>query len=196
MTSTQTQITLTDAHRSTLLNLASQSIEHGLKHRMPLPITVEDHDEVLQRQRASFVTLTLAGKLRGCIGGLTATSPLVEDVVNHAYAAAFDDPRFPKLTASEFAGVGIELSILSPPEPMTFDSEADLLGKLRPGVDGLILQEYHCRGTFLPDVWKQLPEPRLFLSQLKRKAGLLDSYWSGSIRVWRYTTEKIEQDPS
>lgn len=143
----------------------------------------------LMQKRATFVTLTIGGQLRGCIGMLEACRPLAEDVAENARAAAFEDPRFPPLTKKEFAKLEIHISVLSPPEEMSFSSEADLLSKIRPGIDGLILQEGFRRGTFLPSVWEELPEKKLFWAHLKLKAGLPAAYWSDTVRVFRYTTE-------
>ena len=143
----------------------------------------------LKEERATFVTLTIGGALRGCIGMLEACRPLVEDVAENACAAAFDDPRFEPLSKEEFDELDIHISVLSPPEEMTFVSEKDLLERVRPGVDGLILQEGGRRGTFLPSVWEELPDKELFLMHLKMKAGLPNTYWSDSLRVFRYTAE-------
>ncbi len=141
------------------------------------------------QKRATFVTLTIGGQLRGCIGMLEACRPLAEDVANNAYAAAFEDPRFPPLTKKEFEKLEIHISVLSPPEEMLFSSEEDLLRQIRPGIDGLILQEGFRRGTFLPSVWGELPEKELFWAHLKLKAGLSAAYWADTVRVFRYTTE-------
>lgn len=143
----------------------------------------------LMQKRATFVTLTIGGQLRGCIGMLEACRPLAEDVAENARAAAFEDPRFPPLTEKEFEKLEIHISVLSPPEEILFSSEADLLSRIRPGIDGLILQEGFRRGTFLPSVWEELPEKKLFWRHLKMKAGLPADYWSDSLRVFRYTTE-------
>ncbi len=176
--------------RQTLLDLARGSIEQGLSDRRLLVESCE-YPAVLQAQGASFVTLNLNDKLRGCIGTLKAYQSLAIDVVEHAYAAAFQDPRFSPLTLDEFTDIEIHISVLGKPETVIFSSEQDLVEKLRPGTDGLILEEGAFRGTFLPTVWESLPDPRLFLAQLKRKAGLPADYWSDTIAVKRYTTESI-----
>ena len=136
---------------------------------------------------ACFVTLHRGGELRGCIGTIQAHRPLVEDVQKNARAAAFDDPRFPSLEAAELTGLSLEVSLLSDPEPMDFRSEEDLIRQMRPGVDGLILEHGYHRGTFLPAVWRSLPEAELFLRHLKTKAGLPEDFWSPEIVVHRYT---------
>lgn len=177
--------------KSVLLNTARDSIEHGLHQGQPLMPNPPDYSEVLQKPGASFVTLTLQGQLRGCIGSLQAHRPLIIDVAENAYAAAFRDPRFPRLSDAEFPVLEYHISILTPAEPMQFDSEADLINQLRPGVDGLILEENGRRGTFLPQVWDSLNEPQQFLRHLKQKAGLPMDYWSDSIKVSRYSVEEF-----
>jgi len=130
----------------------------------------------LQRDAACFVTLTLAQQLRGCIGTLNATEPLCVAVAHYAECAAFDDPRFPPLTAAEWPRVALEVSVLSPPTPIDADSESALLAQLQPGRHGLIIAHGQQRATFLPQVWESLPRPAEFLRQLKRKAGLADDF--------------------
>lgn len=173
-----------------LIESARESIKKGLCGDI-LTVNAADCPEPLRVPRATFVTLHVDGKLHGCVGTLDARRPLVEDVVSNARSAAFHDSRFPALTWPEFEQLEIHISILSPPEPMMFSSEADLLAQLRPQVDGLILEDGHHRGTFLPSVWEQLPSPREFLRQLKLKAGLNQDYWSKNIHVQRYTAESI-----
>ena len=129
--------------------------------------------------------------LRGCIGHLEAVQPLVVDVAENAFAAAFRDPRFPALTAREWPDVEVHLSILTPAQPITFVDEPDLLAQLRPGEDGLILEDGPNRGTFLPSVWESLPDAGQFLTQLKRKAGLAANHWSEQLRIYRYGTESF-----
>ena len=180
---------LSAADRATLLDVARASIQHGLRHRQALAVNPDDYPETLRPLRATFVTLETGGQLRGCIGALVAYLPLVQDVAVHAYAAAFEDPRFPELRPDELPKLEIFISVLSPPEPMRFSSEEDLLAQVRPGVDGLILQLHQYRATFLPAVWESLPDPDLFLTQLKHKAGLPLDFWSPELRVERYTTE-------
>ncbi len=179
------------AARRALLELARDSIDHGLAHGTPLEPDLEELPAELGEPRAAFLTLHLDGRLRGCIGSLEARRPLAEDVAGNAFAAAFRDPRFPPVSAAEAPRLELEISVLSPPEAMHFKSEADLLAQLQPGVDGLILSDLGRRGTFLPSVWSQLPEPRDFLVHLKHKAGLPADHWSASLTVERYTTESF-----
>jgi AmmeMemoRadiSam system protein A len=174
-----------------LLELAKSSIQHGLQTGRPLKIDLDDYPAELTERRATFVTLQTNHQLRGCIGMLEAVRPLAEDIAENAYSAAFKDPRFPPLETRELDNLDIHLSILTPAEPVSFNSEQDLISRLQPGIDGLILQEGHRRGTFLPSVWESLPEPEQFLRHLKQKAGLPPDYWSENIQVYRYQTEMV-----
>lgn len=191
---------ISENDKSILLETARQSIAYGLEHHRALPIEMdnevdnemENFSSLLKSQAATFVTLNLNQQLRGCIGTLDAYQPLVKDVSEHAYSAAFQDPRFSAVTESELPGLEIHISILTPSEPMNFTSEDDLLKQLQPGIDGLILNDGAHKATFLPSVWEQLKEPKEFLSHLKRKAGLDDNYWSESIKAFRYKAISIE----
>jgi AmmeMemoRadiSam system protein A len=182
---------LSDEHRSTLLSIARQSIETGLETGRPLAVDPSDFAPPLQETRATFVTLHIGDALRGCIGHLEAGQPLVSDVADNAFSAAFRDPRFTPLAALELPDLQIHISVLTPAEPISFSSEQDLVAQLQPGIDGLILEVGPARGTFLPSVWDSLPEPAQFLAQLKRKAGLSADYWSDQVRVSRYRTESF-----
>ncbi len=181
---------LTKADRASLQHSALTSIRRGISGER-LQVTPGDYSPALQTHRATFVTLQFEGRLRGCIGSLEAHQALITDVVDNAYAAAFSDPRFPPVTSVEYDSLTLHLSILNPPEAVSFQTEDELIGQLRPGVDGLILHEGVHRGTFLPSVWESLTEPRDFLNQLKCKAGLPGDYWSSTIRIERYTVETI-----
>lgn len=179
--------------RRTLLELARRSIACGLEQGRPLDVNPAKHDAALQVRRAAFVTLHKGGQLRGCIGHLEAMQPLVRDVVENAFAAAFRDRRFPPVNRAELDALHIEISVLSPSAPMAFTSEADLLSQIEPGRDGLILEDGYARGTFLPSVWESLPDPADFLQHLKRKAGLPPDHWSDSLRISRYRTESFAE---
>lgn len=181
------------ADKKQLLDLAKASIQYGLEHGHPIAVTLGNYPSHLQEQRACFVTLQIDDKLRGCIGSLEAHRPLVVDVADNAYAAAFRDPRFAPVSATEYPDLQYHISVLNPPEPMTFDSEADLLKQIRPGIDGLVLSDKGFRGTFLPSVWESLPTAKEFLMHLKQKAGLPMDYWSESLEVERYTVENITE---
>ncbi len=178
--------------RQQLLALAQESIRYGLQHRDQMPIDVSAFSPVLQALGASFVTLKSGGELRGCIGSILAARPLALDVTANAYAAAFRDPRFLPLVLAEFDELTIHISLLSPLEPLRFTSEEDLLAQLRPGVDGIMIEEGMHRGTFLPAVWESLSDPGDFLRYLKLKAGLPPGYWSLTLKGYRYTVEPIE----
>lgn len=178
--------------RKKLLQLARDSLAWGIKTGKAKPVKKEQFDSELQQPAACFVTLHRNNQLRGCIGSLEARRPLVEDVSKNAFAAGFQDPRFPPLQESELDQLGLSISVLTPAQEMHFTSQQDLLKQLTPGVDGLILQEGQRRGTFLPSVWEQLPEAEPFLQHLKLKAGLPADYWSDKLRVFRYATESFE----
>jgi len=184
-------IQLSEADVVALREVAMQSIRHGLTHAGALAVNAADFAASLQPRRATFVTLHQHGALRGCIGTLLAQQPLVQDVAKQAYAAAFQDPRFPALEAQEVDSITLEISILTPPEIFPVDSEADLIAQVRPGVDGLVLESGPFRGTFLPAVWAQLPEPEVFVQHLKLKAGLPSAGWPAEITVLRYQAQKI-----
>jgi AmmeMemoRadiSam system protein A len=149
--------------------------------------------EVLEAQGATFVTLMQQGELRGCIGTLEAHRSLREDVAENTLAAAFRDPRFAPLAVEELGCTRIEVSLLSPPTPLPVAGERDLLARLRPGVDGIVLAWRGRRATFLPQVWEQLPDPQAFLAALKRKAGLAAHSWDEHIRIARYTVAKFRE---
>jgi len=142
---------------------------------------------------ATFVTLKRAGQLRGCIGSLRPLRPLGEDVRANAVAAAFRDPRFPPLAATEFPRVSIEVSLLTADEPVAARDEAHLRAQLRPGQDGVVIQYGLHRATFLPQVWESFPDARDFLAALKRKAGLPDDFWSAQMNVSRYGVTKWQE---
>lgn len=171
-----------------LLDLAVASIRHGLEHGRPLKPDPEAYDPALRQPGASFITLKRNGELRGCIGSLTAHRPLLDDVAENAYAAAFSDNRFYPLQVMELRGLEIHISLLGEAEPIHFASEHELIEQLRPGIDGLILEEGYRRATFLPSVWEQLPDAHQFLVHLKHKAGLPPNYWSPTLTINRYTT--------
>jgi AmmeMemoRadiSam system protein A len=178
-------------HRRALLTLARASITHGLETGRPAEVVLDKQPPALCVPRAAFVTLHRDRELRGCIGHLEAVHPLVIDVAENAFAAAFRDPRFPPVSVPELGLLRISLSVLTPAEPIGFGSEAELLAALEPGVDGVILGEDGRRGTFLPSVWEQLPRREDFLRGLKHKAGLSADHWSERIRAWRYRTESF-----
>ena len=182
---------LNDDYRQQLHKIARDAIRYGLDNGSEMSINAADYDEPLRTRSATFVTLHKHDQLRGCIGILEPLRPLAEDVAHNAYAAAFSDRRFAPLRADEFDDLDIHISILGSPEELEFDNEAELINQLRPGVDGLIMQDGRNRGTFLPSVWEALPEAADFIKHLKHKAGLPANYWSDSLSVQRYTVEEF-----
>ena len=174
-----------------LLQLAWDSIRHGLAKGKALEVDSSSYPAKLREELACFVTLNRNGALRGCIGHLEALQPLVKDVAENAFAAAFRDPRFPALSEAELDGLEMHISILSPSQPIEFSSEQDLINQMRPDRDGLILEHRGRSGTFLPSVWESLPDAPSFLRHLKLKAGISPNYWSDDIRMFRYTTESF-----
>ena len=178
-------------HGRTLLGLARASIGAalGLSGAPAIPDALW-----LKLARATFVTLKKAGELRGCIGSLEARRPLAEDVIANARAAAFQDPRFAPLAREEFGAIDIEVSLLTPPRRIAFSDDADLVGKLRPGEDGVILERGAERATFLPQVWENLPDPAHFLDQLKRKAGFAPGVRAADCKVLRYAALKWSEE--
>jgi len=171
---------------STLLAIARDTIARQLGEKAPSFETAQ----WLQEPGATFVTLQLHGELRGCVGSLVAKKSIREDVESNARAAAFHDPRFAPLSRREYPGIEIEVSQLSPLEKLAFESQKHLLTLLRPGVDGVVLEYGWQRGTFLPQVWEQLPDPKTFLTHLKQKAGLPADFWGDGIQISRYTVAK------
>jgi AmmeMemoRadiSam system protein A len=147
----------------------------------------------LEQPGAVFVTLTLEGELRGCVGSASARRPLFDDVMDNAKAAAFEDPRFKPLTADELTRSRIEVSVLSPLEKLEVETEAELLKQLRPGVDGVQIAWGAHRALFIPEMWNQISDPGTFLFYLKRKAGLPGDGWREGTRVHRFTAEAFTE---
>ncbi|MDD9905632.1 MAG: AmmeMemoRadiSam system protein B [Rhodospirillaceae bacterium] len=180
-------------HRAEILRVAGASIKHGLAKGKPPAVDVKSFTRDLQPQRATFVTLKKDGKLRGCIGTVTAHRPFVEDIVHNAYAAAFRDHRFAPLQADEASSTRVSVSLLGIPQAMRFADEADFRGQLRPHRDGLIIRDGDKRAVFLPQVWDELPDPATFLSHLKRKAGLAEDHWSDRFEAWRFSSSSTDK---
>jgi AmmeMemoRadiSam system protein A len=178
-----------------LLALVRASIEHGLRHGCEIAVDAERFAAPLRAPGAAFVTLRRDGELRGCVGELEASRPLVESVARHAFAAAFRDPRFAPVDGDELDALEAHVSVLSPLEPLAATSEPELLDALRPGVDGLLIDDGVHRATFLPAVWSSLPDPHAFLCELRRKAGLPDGSWPPGLRAWRYFAESVPAEP-
>ncbi|MBI2481225.1 MAG: AmmeMemoRadiSam system protein A [Planctomycetia bacterium] len=177
--------------REALLDVAQLSIQQGLRTGRPLEIDPMEFAVTVREPHASFVTLRIGAQLRGCTGSVKVRRPLVVDVAENAFNAAFQDPRFTPLRAAEFPTLTIQVSVLSPMEPLPCTSEADLLEKMRLGMDGLEIEYGAYRGVLLPSVWEQLPDKQLFLQMLKMKAGIPPTFWSQRIDVYRFTTESF-----
>jgi len=177
-------------HGRTLLRIARASIAYALGAGSAGPAGA--NETWLQESRATFVTLKQGEELRGCVGALEARRPLAEDVAANARAAAFEDTRFEPLTLEEFARTRIEVSLLSTPKTIAFEDHADLLRRLRPGLDGVILEqaEEGRRATFLPQVWEDLSDPGQFIARLKHKAGIAPDSDTRRCRVKRYRVLK------
>lgn len=185
-------IPLSAEDRQSLLRIARLAIEKAVHGQRPLPLDPGlPLSAALRHHGACFVSLHKHGQLRGCIGTLEAIEPLADSVARHAAAAAMRDPRFACVQETELAGLVIEISVLSHPEPLAADSMDDLLAQLQAGVDGLMIAAGHHRATFLPVVWEQLPQAQDFLDALWRKAGLAPRAWPEDLRVWRYEAIKI-----
>jgi len=168
---------LTSQEKETLLKIARQALELELRGEKLPPLSAASQTPLLQAEGASFVTLTKSGQLRGCIGTLEAYRSLAEDVQEHALAAALHDMRFSPVQTEELDEIEIEISRLTAPTPLDYADTEDLLAKLRPNVDGVILTDGRRQATFLPQVWKQLPDTSEFLNHLCRKMGLPDNLW-------------------
>lgn len=188
----QAQLSLEE--RKLLLELARQAI-YSAVHNKTLPaIDTAALAPTLRAPGACFVTLTRQGELRGCIGALEATLPLFEDVRQHAMAAALQDFRFPPVQPEELFEISIEISRLSEPHDLEYESGHDLVEKIRPGIDGVTLREGVKRATFLPQVWEKLPDPEVFLSHLCQKMGSPPDYWrSGNLQVQVYQVEEFHE---
>jgi len=168
---------LTSQEKETLLKLARQTLELGLRGEKLPSLSDAAQTPLLQAKGTCFVTLTRYGQLRGCIGALEPYQPLAEDVREHALAAALDDYRFPNLRHEELGEIKIEISRLTVPVPLEYADAKDLLAKLRPGVDGVVLKDGRRRATFLPQVWEKVPEKEDFLGQLCYKMGDSRDLW-------------------
>jgi AmmeMemoRadiSam system protein A len=185
---------LEEKDRQELLALARRAVAAALQRGQPPSLDPGQLSEELCSDGACFVTITKDGTLRGCIGSLEAHQPLAEDVRENAIAAAVRDPRFPPLSTAELDQVCFEVSVLSAPQRLEYEGLEDLLAKLRPGIDGVLIQSGFNRATFLPQVWEKLPDPHLFLQQLCLKAGLPpNAYRRGELEVFTYQAEKFAE---
>jgi len=185
---------LTPEEKQTLLHLARQALEAGVRSQ-PLPaLAPADLTPLLAAPGAAFVTLTSHGQLRGCIGALEPYQPLADDVREHAVAAALEDYRFPQVQERELDDIAIEVSVLTQPVPLEYASPDDLLAKLRPGADGVILRDGFRRATFLPQVWEKVVDKEDFLAQLCWKMGAAPDAWRKKhLEVLVYQVEEFHE---
>ena len=181
------------AQRHALLDVAAASIRRGLAGGAQTELDAGPHPAPLRAVRASFVTLNLGDRLRGCIGSLRPHRALASDVAWNAHSAAFADPRFPPLKTEEYPPLELGVSVLEVPVAIACKTEQSLAASLRPGIDGLILAEGEQRGTLLPQVWRRDMSPTQFVRIVKRKAGLAEDYWSSKMRAWRYGAESFTE---
>lgn len=189
-------IELTRDDERQLLAIARASIEQGLVSGRPGAPDQATVTGALASTLGNFVTLTQGQALRGCIGSIEGTQPLGIGVAIAAFNAAFCDHRFAPLADAELEQTRIEISVLTPPQRIDASSNDELLASLNPGADGLLLEDVGYRSTFLPKVWEKLPDPAEFVRHLKQKAGLPTNYWSGSLRVSRYSTISFAETES
>jgi AmmeMemoRadiSam system protein A len=185
---------LTKAQGEYLLLEARKTIQERLSGKKGIPRGTKDLPAVFNEKRGTFVTLTTRGNLRGCIGHIIPRESLIEGIRENAVNAAFRDPRFGPLTQDEWKNVHIEISILTEPKPLTYTDGRDLLNKLRPGIDGVIIKKGFHQSTFLPQVWEQLPDKKAFLKHLCLKAGLGGNAWeTGDLEVSTYQVQAFEE---
>ena len=189
---------LNEAQGQLLIKLARYTLMKHLEQQIPQArydsLKAALKDSCFQHRSGVFVTLTTGGQLRGCIGNLTSNETLASGIRRNATNAAFHDPRFAPLSASELDQIQIEISILSEPQPLTYRDEDDLLKKLRPHIDGVIIRKHTASATFLPQVWDQLPRPEDFLAHLCMKAGLASDAWQHSqLEVSCYQVQHFEE---
>jgi uncharacterized protein len=188
---------LTPEEQKTLLHLAREALEYGVKGEDLPPLDFSTLPPRLCEEGASFVTLTEAGQLRGCIGALEPYQSLAQDVREHAVAAAREDPRFPPVDAREVDRINIEVSRLTRPVLLQYRDADDLLSKLHPHVDGVILRDAFRRATFLPQVWEKLSDPAEFLDNLCYKMGANPDLWRKKhLEVFVYQVEEFHEPAS
>lgn len=189
---------ISESQGKTILKLARYTIMKALDMKASKSETASLDaalkEDIFQIKRGTFVTLSIDGILRGCVGNITAHGTILESVKRNALNAAFHDNRFEPLTSKEFKKVHIEVSILTDPKPLVYRNSADLISKLRPDIDGVIIKKDIASATFLPQVWRQLPDPKMFLSHLCHKAGLAPNAWEKSpIDVFTYQVQYFEE---
>lgn len=185
---------LTAEEKQALLQLARAALERGVRGQEPPVVNLEAVAPLLRAPGASFVTLTIHGDLRGCIGALEPYQPLALDVREHAVAAALDDPRFLPVAAEELDQIAIEISRLTLPKSLEYQDPLDLLSRLRPNVDGVILRDGTRRATYLPQVWEKIPDKAAFLDSLCTKMGSPPDTWRRKhLEVLTYQVEEFHE---
>ena len=182
---------LSEEEKKYLLTIARRSIEYPLKNGQIFHPDLSLITSNLKENMPTFVTLYVDKQLHGCIGTLKAFRPLAQDVAYNAYSAAFEDHRFPDIMNDDLSRLSIEISLLSKAIPIEFNSKEDLLSQLKINEDGVILVSGEHQATFLPSVWKSLPDKEQFLEKLTLKAGLTSGYWSDQFKIFKYSVEKI-----
>jgi uncharacterized protein len=185
---------LTTEEKQVLLRLARRTIEQGVRGGELPALEPETQTPRLKEPGCSFVTLTIQGQLRGCIGALEPYQALAADVREHALAAALEDPRFPPVVPDELEQIEIEISRLTLPQRLEYRDEADLLMRLRPNIDGVILRDGMSRATFLPQVWEKIPEKAEFLDNLCMKMGAMPGTWRKKhLEIQTYQVEEFHE---
>ena len=185
---------LTPEERQTLLHIARRSLELAVRGEKLPALDEATLTPCLCESGASFVTLTVRGNLRGCIGALEPYQPLAMDVREHAIAAALEDPRFPPVQPKELDQIEIEVSRLTIPHRLEYKDADDLLAKLNPNVDGVILHDGWHRATFLPQVWEKIPDKAEFLAELCFKMGSAPDTWRNKhLDVLIYQVEEFQE---
>ncbi len=185
---------LTPDERRTLYRIARQALEASVNDEILPTLDLTSLPAALSAKGASFVTLTRKGELRGCIGALEAHQPLAQDVQEHAVAAALQDYRFPPVSPEELPEIDIEISRLTPTQTLEYSTPEELLGRLRPCIDGVVLKYAGRRATFLPQVWDKIPDPAVFLSYLCQKMGASPELWKHKkLEVYTYEVEEFKE---
>ncbi len=182
---------LATADRVRLLTLAVAVVRSGIERRPVVNGATAGESRALHGLGASFVTLERDDDLLGCIGTIEPVRPLFEDVMQNAYRSAFADPRLPSVTTADYRAMVVKVSVLSPLEPVEAADRAALVAALRPGIDGLVIDDGTHRATFLPSVWARVPTADEFVDLLWRKAQLSTGRWRRGLRAWRYTTDEF-----
>ena len=197
-----TGIELEEAHlqnfarhnKQALLAIVKTALETAVEQHSIYKPQRDDFNNVLFNRGASFVTLTKNGRLRGCIGSVVAANAIAIDLANNTFAAALNDSRFRPVTKDELKDISFSISLLTNFEKIEFTSADDLLSKIRPNIDGLLIKDGERQGLFLPTVWKEIPDKQDFLTELKIKAGLSPSHWSDNLQVFRFRTVEVKDD--